>query len=424
MSRPAIILDRLGKSYRLGEVAFKSSTVREALYGMATGMLKRARHFGENSHQGELFWALKDVSFEIQPGEAVGLIGRNGAGKSTMLKILSRITEPSAGLARMRGRLASLLEVGTGFHPDLTGRENIYLNGSILGMKRAEIARKFDEIVEFSEVSKFLDTPVKRYSSGMYVRLAFAVAAHLEPDILLCDEVLAVGDMAFQDKCLGKMNEVVSHGRTVIFVSHNMQSIAALTSRCIVMQKGQVQLDAPTEQAIRSFVEMALIGTRVGDSYEAPAPKDPDSNYLAEARVITSGETGLHDFGEPLAFEFILHVGSPRDSLSFVFDVVDNLGRPITQFLLADSTLPFRKGRGDFRIRYEIPRSRLYQGRYTLKTVLVEKAVRHVVEEVSDICPFEISMAGFIRPHFDWEDGMCAYLEDGDWAPVVEMETV
>lgn len=424
MSRPAISLDHLGKSYRLGTAPQKSSTIREAVVDLVTGPFRRARRFGEDVQRSELFWALKEVSFDIQPGEAVGLIGRNGAGKSTLLKILSRITEPTEGTARLRGRMASLLEVGTGFHPDLTGRENIYLNGSILGMSRAEITRKFDEIVEFSEISRFINTPVKRYSSGMYVRLAFAVAAHLEPDILLCDEVLAVGDLAFQEKCLGKMNEVVSHGRTVIFVSHNMQAIAALTNRCLVFQKGRLLLDAPTDKAIRSFVEMALIGTSVGDPYTVGEPKNPDTNYLAEARVVTSEDSGLHEFGNPLAFEFVLHIGEPRDSLCFVFDVVDNLGRPITQMLLSDASLPFRRGRGDYRVRFEVPKSRLYQGRYTLSTTLIEKDIQHVIEELTDICPFEVHMGSFVREHFEWEQNMCAYIEDGEWAPVVELETV
>jgi lipopolysaccharide transport system ATP-binding protein len=424
MSQSAITLDRLGKSYRLGVIPNSKKTMREAVTDLVAGPFRRAMRFGEAAQQVEPFWALKDVSFDIKPGEAIGLIGRNGAGKSTLLKILSRITDPSTGSAKLRGRVASLLEVGTGFHPDLTGRENIYLNGSILGMRRSEINRKFDEIVEFSEVSKFLDTPVKRFSSGMYVRLAFGVAAHLEPDILLCDEVLAVGDMAFQEKCLGKMNGVINEGRTVVFVSHNMSSVSALTKRCLLFQKGRLTLDAPTDEAIRAFVEMSLAGTAVGDAYKAEEPRDPDSNYMAEARVITSGASGIHEFGEPLAFEFILHIGTPRDSLSFVFDVIDSLGRPITQMLLADSSVPFRQARGDYRIRFEVPRSRLYQGRYMLNTQLIEKSASFIQDSQTEICPFEVSMGSFTRSYFEWEKGMCTYIEDGDWAPVVELETV
>src|SRR5712691_1608663 len=201
----------------------------------------------------EEFWALRDVSFEVQRGEVLGIIGRNGAGKSTLLKILSRITEPTEGRVTIRGRVASLLEVGTGFHPELSGRENIYLNGAILGMTRAEIRRKFDEIVAFAEVEKFLDTPVKRYSSGMYVRLAFAVAAHLEPEILVVDEVLAVGDAEFQKKCLGKMSEVAGGGRTVLFVSHNMSAIKSLTKRVLYVNRGRVSYDGSTEAALHLY---------------------------------------------------------------------------------------------------------------------------------------------------------------------------
>jgi lipopolysaccharide transport system ATP-binding protein len=205
----------------------------------------------------EEFWALKDVSFEIKQGDRVGIIGRNGAGKSTLLKILSRITEPTCGRISIKGRVASLLEVGTGFHPELTGRENIFLNGAILGMSKAEITRKFDEIVAFAEVEKFLDTPVKRYSSGMYVRLAFSVAAHLEPEILIVDEVLAVGDAAFQKKCLGKMKEVGQEGRTVLFVSHNMSVLQTLCERCLFLQKGHLFADQPSASAIKIYLQDA-----------------------------------------------------------------------------------------------------------------------------------------------------------------------
>jgi lipopolysaccharide transport system ATP-binding protein len=240
MSHPIITIERLGKAYRLGQTLQKHATLRDAIARFAKAPLHRLRRLSENFAADDTFWALKDVSFEVHRGEVIGLIGRNGAGKSTLLKILSRITEPTEGQARLRGRVASLLEVGTGFHPELTGRENIFLNGAILGMGREEIKRKFDEIVFFSEVEKFLDTPVKRYSSGMYVRLAFAVAAHLEPEILIVDEVLAVGDMEFQKKCLGKMQEVTSgEGRTVIFVSHNMDAVMSLCSHVILFDRGR-----------------------------------------------------------------------------------------------------------------------------------------------------------------------------------------
>src|SRR5436190_3951484 len=223
-SKPIITVDHLGKAYHVGQRLDRHRTLRDAITGIARGVGTRLRQrFQEAGEADDAFWAIRDVSFELPRGEVLGLVGRNGAGKSTLLKVLSRITEPTEGRAVLRGRVASLLEVGTGFHPELTGRENIYLNGAILGMRKAEIARKFDAIVDFAGVEKFLDTPVKRYSSGMYVRLAFAVAAHLEPEILIVDEVLAVGDAEFQKKCLGKMKDVSEHGgRTVLFVSHNM----------------------------------------------------------------------------------------------------------------------------------------------------------------------------------------------------------
>src|SRR5215211_5105872 len=237
----AIHTDRLGKRYRLGLHKRGYGTLREAL----SESLRR-KGPDESDHDGpDFLWALKDLSITIESGEVVGLIGHNGAGKSTLLKLLSRITEPTEGYADVTGRVGSLLEVGTGFHPELTGRENIYLNGSILGMRKAEIRARYDEIVEFAEIERFLETPVKRYSSGMSVRLAFAVAAHLEPEILLVDEVLAVGDAAFQRKSLGKMTEVASQGRTVIFVSHNLAIIQALCTRGILLERGEVKADAP-----------------------------------------------------------------------------------------------------------------------------------------------------------------------------------
>jgi lipopolysaccharide transport system ATP-binding protein len=257
MSRPIIEVENLSKRYRLGQL--NAQTLREEVEQFFARLRnKRAGKGDELSGASSEFWALKDVSFSVQPGEVIGIIGRNGAGKSTLLKILSRITEPTTGLARVRGRIASLLEVGTGFHPELSGRENIYLNGAILGMTVAEVKAKFDEIVAFAEVERFLDTPVKRYSSGMYVRLAFAVAAHLEPEILIVDEVLAVGDVEFQRKCLGRMRSVSSkEGRTVLFVSHNMTAINSLCNRAMLMNGGRAEEIGPaltiTQRYIRTF---------------------------------------------------------------------------------------------------------------------------------------------------------------------------
>lgn len=254
-----ITVENISKKYIIShQKRGGAGTLREALTNGIKNLSEKVIHpfaAPKDDPTHEEFWALKEISFDIQQGDRVGIIGRNGAGKSTLLKILSRITEPTSGKASIKGRVASLLEVGTGFHPELTGRENIYLNGAILGMHRREISKKFDEIVTFAEVERFLDTPVKRYSSGMYVRLAFAVAAHLEPEILIVDEVLAVGDAQFQKKCLGKMQDVGQEGRTVLFVSHNMLAVSALCNSAIVLDKGQLILEATPETAVRKYLD-------------------------------------------------------------------------------------------------------------------------------------------------------------------------
>ena len=261
MTNSAIKVEGISKLYRLEHAATRSATFRDALTRMASAPLRRFQRLSGSDATLEDFWALQDVSFDVMPGEVVGIIGRNGAGKSTLLKVLSRIVEPTRGQATMWGRVASLLEVGTGFHPELTGRENIYLNGSILGMRKREIDAQFDAVVDFSEIERFLDTPVKRYSSGMYVRLAFAVAAHLNPEILIVDEVLAVGDAEFQKKCLGKMQEVsAGGGRTVLFVSHNMAAVRGLCSRGIWLKSGRVAMDDTAENVVQAYLE-GIAGT-------------------------------------------------------------------------------------------------------------------------------------------------------------------
>ncbi|MBI1760336.1 MAG: ABC transporter ATP-binding protein [Acidobacteria bacterium] len=256
-----IRVENLGKKYRIQHQQRERYTALRDVIANRAKSLFRSQSLAPNSQSPseEDFWALKDVSFEIEQGEVVGIIGRNGAGKSTLLKILSRITEPTTGRVSIKGRIASLLEVGTGFHPELTGRENIYLNGAILGMSRLEVARKFDEIVAFAEIEKFLDTPVKRYSSGMYMRLAFAVAAHLEPEILVVDEVLAVGDAEFQKKCLGKMSDVARGGRTILFVSHNLQAMQTLCERGVVLNEGQVVFNGGISKAIQVYSERTQV---------------------------------------------------------------------------------------------------------------------------------------------------------------------
>src|SRR6266853_1994921 len=276
MSDAIITVENLGKKYSLRHQRNERYTaLRDVIAEKALGFFKNLKSGNGVSVSKEDFWALKDVSFEVQRGEVVGIIGRNGAGKSTLLKILSRITEPTTGKVRIKGRVASLLEVGTGFHPELTGRENIFLNGAILGMTKAEIRRQFDAIVSFSEVEKFLDTPVKRYSSGMYVRLAFAVAAHLEPEILIVDEVLAVGDAEFQKKCLGKMDEVSRRdGRTVLFVSHNLDAIVRICGRGLVLNGGNVAFAGSAREAVDEYTHSVLLSSRILDHYRETRPAD------------------------------------------------------------------------------------------------------------------------------------------------------
>lgn len=272
----------------------------------------------------EEFWALKDVSFEIKRGDRVGIIGRNGAGKSTLLKILSRITEPTRGRISINGRVASLLEVGTGFHPELTGRENIYLNGAILGMSKVEIKRKFDEIVAFSEVEKFLDTPVKRYSSGMYVRLAFAVAAHLEPEILVVDEVLAVGDAQFQKKCLGKMGEVASEGRTVLFVSHNMGAISTLCDKGVYLAKGQVREIGTAEQIVTSYVS-ELFQNKVDDLSQLRLPGFGKEVRFSDIRLLSDDGSSLV-FGQPIEYSLTIYSDFDYHHLSIGSSIFNTSG--------------------------------------------------------------------------------------------------
>src|SRR6266849_885757 len=295
--KPVMRVQNLAKRYRIGGPEIMYRTLRETIMAAAKAPWQRLRRLrngrlSPDSDVPDSLWALKDASFHVEPGEVVGIIGRNGAGKSTLLKLLSRITEPTSGRIELRGRVGSLLEVGTGFHPELTGRENIFLNGAILGMTRREITRKFDDIVAFAEIEQFLDTPVKHYSSGMYVRLAFAVAAHLEPEILFIDEVLAVGDISFQKKCLSKMENVAHEGRTILFVSHDLGAVSRLCPRTLHLHRGTVRFDGSTDRAIASYV-----------------------------RQLPPGDTVLHDEGLSLKIWFEEAPGSPLETWSFDSDL-------------------------------------------------------------------------------------------------------
>jgi lipopolysaccharide transport system ATP-binding protein len=307
MSGPAIVLDGLSKRYHVATARARRETLIEEVLGRLRGLVRRS----DANEASEEFWALRDVSLVVQQGDVLGLVGRNGAGKSTLLKLLARITEPTAGRAEIYGRVGSLLEVGTGFDRELTGRENVFLSGAVLGMKRREIASKFDEIVAFAEVERFIDTPVKRYSSGMFLRLAFAVAAHLESEILLLDEVLAVGDAAFQKRCLGKMAEVAGAGRTIVFVSHNLAAIARFCTSCIWLDHGQVRDRGAAETVIGHYLSAGVV-----DAGEITFPDDeaaPGSEYIRllaarvrdEAGEITSAPDGRRTFTVELEYRIL-----------------------------------------------------------------------------------------------------------------------
>ncbi len=385
MTTPAIRIENLGKCYRLGET--HERTFSDQLVRAFKAMTGQGRQ--QNRRAAEDFWALSDVNFEVQAGEAVGIIGGNGAGKSTLLKILSRITPPTTGRAVVRGRLSSLLEVGTGFHPELTGRENVFLNGAILGMRSAEVARKFDEIVAFAGVEQFIDTPVKRYSSGMYVRLAFAVAAHLEPDVLIIDEVLAVGDAEFQKRCLGKMGDVAREGRTVMFVSHNMAAIQKLCSRAVWLQGGRVAGNGEPSEVIGDYLQAASVvrgdaGTAVPGylfhhDLGADAPFDArviSLQLLSAANEIAVDETASW---EPAHFRIGFEVSKAFRSFSAVLQVSTADGVPL---LLCSTTpdhnLAFAVSPGRYEIDCRFERFPLAAGEYVLGLGLAIPGVEYV----------------------------------------------
>jgi lipopolysaccharide transport system ATP-binding protein len=362
MSTPVISVEGLGKRYYLSHQK-RQDTLRDSLSHGFRGLVRRLSGGGKAAEGGrEEFWALRDVAFAINQGDVVGVIGRNGAGKSTLLKILSRITEPTAGRAKIRGRIASLLEVGTGFHPELSGRENIFLNGAILGMSRVEIRRKFDEIVAFAEVERFLDTQVKHYSSGMYVRLAFAVAAHLEPEILIVDEVLAVGDIAFQKKCLGKMNEVATQaGRTVLFVSHNLDAIRQLCRTGIHLQDGRVVEHDTITRILPAYI--AGFSHAVSATVPSPSPEIRDWCHLLTAELVNVAGRAATIFavGEPWQVRFAFRAHRPIKQ--FNMD-----GRPVqTAWLPKLDLLP-----GDYHARFVQEEVSLAAGSYRLLVGLSE----------------------------------------------------
>lgn len=405
MNDVAIRVENLGKQYRIGLTPIRYRTLRETLVESVSPSA-RARRALEKEETGKI-WALREVSFEVQKGQVLGVIGRNGAGKSTLLKILSRITEPTEGYAEIHGRVGSLLEVGTGFHPELTGRENIYLNGAILGMGREEIDRKFDEIVAFSEVEKFIDTPVKRFSSGMYLRLAFAVAAHLEPQILVVDEVLAVGDAEFQRKCLGKMNDVAQEGRTVLFVSHNMSAILRLTEETILLDNGNVIMIAPTPQVVDHYMSSGFSqsGERTWSIDEIPpeaAPFRPIALRICDENQRTMDIVRSID---PISITMEYVLDAPINGLRVGIYMLTPRGEFIFTSFDTDSALQFERygvrPAGHYISRCNLPSDFLNEGQYVLGINASSYRVKRYFQDENALA-FTVDGAG--APGMQWSE--------------------
>lgn len=415
MSDIAIKVEKLGKSYLVGHNTHKAeryTALRDVIAHNTQNLARKTRDMfaGRPIVQGdevEEFWALRDVNFEIKQGDRVGIIGRNGAGKSTLLKTLSRITEPTTGRIAINGRVASLLEVGTGFHPELTGRENIFLNGAILGMSRKEIQRKFDEIVDFAEVERFLDTPVKRYSSGMYVRLAFAVAAHLEPEILIVDEVLAVGDAQFQKKCLGKMEDVANEGRTVLFVSHNMGALLNLCNSAILLSSGMVVNQGPASEIVQQYNTIG--GASAGEVTWIDSEKAPgnDKVRLRAVRLISNGViSGDIDIDQPVHIEIEFWNHQDGAHVSTSIHLMDQMGNCVlasanmhSANLLHDDWFGMPHPAGLFKTTCTIPANFLNEGRYTINAIILTDLINAEVAE-KDALSFTVHETGAMRKEY------------------------
>jgi len=425
MSNTVISVENLSKSYRLGQIGTgRLADDFKVWWAKKRGKSNPFLKIGEIDHgnrDGETIWALKDVSFGVEQGEVLGIIGRNGAGKSTLLKILSQVTAPTNGLVKIKGRIASLLEVGTGFHPDLTGRDNTYLNGAILGMTKEEVSRKFDEIVDFSGIEKFIDTPVKRYSSGMYVRLAFAVAAHLEPEILVVDEVLAVGDAEFQKKCLGKMSDVASEGRTVLFVSHNMGAVEQLCGSGILLEQGKINYFSNSiKNVIREYLKpKSAITSSIWENDENKYYSEYFSLiklYLTDkdGNILPSVVDNSEDFY--INFDFVINTLDP--ALEITYDIYDDQFKLIycSQHTdIAEEKWPKIK-KGLNKLRTRIPKHFLNEGIYHIKpgaylykkVILLEPAkhdisvLLNIAGGLSDSPYWYGRRAGFLAPVFEW----------------------
>ena len=423
MSDVAIRVENLGKMYRIGAREKQLTTLRQRMENLIASPFDYLLSTWRRPSEEEILWALKNVSFEVKHGEVVGIIGRNGAGKSTLLKILSRITEPTTGYADLDGRVASLLEVGTGFHPELTGRENIYLNGAILGMTRVEIDRKFDEIVDFAGVEKFIDTPVKRYSSGMYVRLAFAVAAHLEPEILLVDEVLAVGDVEFQKKCLGKMRDVTAQGRTVLFVSHNMAAIRNLCERTLLIEHGEITVDDMTEVAVAQYLDRHLVtgavvsGEELAKKGQIYLPQGEPYFHCQEIALLDRNGNPRNEFDSDEDICVCVSYQCLQDVPLFrlVIDVVNSEGVNLLQTENLDeqglNQFAYLKP-GRYKSECVLPKNLFGGNTFFLTVWLIYQSVQHI--KLEKILKFEINFKAFnnnfsihsvgkaLRPRLNW----------------------
>jgi lipopolysaccharide transport system ATP-binding protein len=419
MSDIVIAAENLSKSYLVGHQSVQRetyTTLRDVIARGAHNFVRKSFDFmhGREIVQGdeiEEFWALRDVSLEAKQGEVVGIIGRNGAGKSTLLKILSRITEPTKGRVRLLGRVASLLEVGTGFHPEMTGRENVFLNGAILGMRRTDIKRKFDEIVEFAGVERFLDMPVKRYSSGMYLRLAFSVAAHLECDILIVDEVLAVGDHEFQKKCLGKMHDVAStEGRTVLLVSHNLAAINEMADRALLLDSGSVAIDGTVSDAVSTYLSKGS----ASPIYVRPPEKPCRAPHLRRIEVSTSDANGMHRFGEPLEVKFWIRHDQAISKACFSFQIVNYNFQNVVHAWAFYPEYSFGQNIGETVLTCQFPAPRLNVGRFHLRTYLTGPPGGEIYETLDGICAFEIVRTSD-TVLWGWHPENCAYHEQWVW---------
>lgn len=421
----AISVKNIGKQYQIGaaETKFRYNMLRDVLMDTLYAPVRVAKAMvgrSDRKTNQNFVWALKDVSFDLEEGRVLGIVGRNGAGKSTLLKILSRVTEPTTGTVTVRGRVGSLLEVGTGFHPELTGRENIYMNGAILGMKRTEIDKKFDEMVEFSEVGQFIDTPVKRYSSGMYLRLAFSVAAHLEPEILVVDEVLAVGDAEFQRKCLGKMNDVAQQGRTVLFVSHNMSAILRLTQEAIVLKKGQLIKRAPTAEAVDFYLAsgQAESGERVWEFDDVPPASAPFRPIALRLKDRTGKIVDTARSTEPLTVEWEYQLDAPITGLRLGLYLNTMRAEYVFTSFDTDDAQQYEqfgaRQAGRYLSRCEIPADFFNEGRYYFGVNASSFGVRRYFMDENALS-FNVDISGApgtqwpemrqgpIRPRLDWK---------------------